>query len=68
MKVIVSDYSGFYEHIYTKETVCMLFIKIKYHFFKKGYKVWGKDPNVDFEKYVKGSDQITSWSPYDNFR
>lgn len=24
--------------------------------------------NVSFEKFIPGSDQITWWSPYDNFR
>ena len=39
---------------------------------KLWYKFTGKGiyrgTNVSFEKYIPGSDQITWWSPYDNFR
>lgn len=38
MRIIVSNYRGHYESIHTEESVCMLFIKIKYLF--KGYTVW----------------------------
>lgn len=38
MKVIVSDYSGFYESINTVETKSMFLLKMQYQF--KGYRVW----------------------------
>lgn len=84
MRIIVSNYRGFYESIYTEDAPFMLWIKIKYQL--KGYRVWAfptmwmaklyfrffkkgiyRGTNVSFEKYVKDSDQITHWSPYDNF-
>ena len=39
--------------------------KIWYKFTGKGIY---KGTNVSFEKFIPGSDQITWWSPYDNFR
>jgi hypothetical protein len=27
-----------------------------------------KGTNISFEKFIPGTDQITHWSPYDNFR
>lgn len=27
-----------------------------------------RECNVTFEKYIPGTDQVTHWSPYDNFR
>lgn len=38
MRVIVSDYSGFYESINTVETKSMFLLKVQYLF--KGYRVW----------------------------
>lgn len=39
---------------------------------KLAYKWFGKSiykgTNISFERFVKGTDQITHWSPYDNFR
>jgi len=86
MKVIISDYSGYYERIYTVETKSIFLLKLKYQFIKR-YTVWCfptltmaklahrwfgksiyKGSNVSFEKFIPGSDQITNWSPYDNFR
>jgi hypothetical protein len=85
MRIIISNYSSFYESIHTEDAPCMLWIKLKYHL--KGYRVWAfptlwmaklwykftgksiyRGTNVSFEKYILGSDQITYWSPYDNFR
>lgn len=86
MRVIVSDYSGFYECINTVETKSMFLLKLKYQL--KGYRVWAfptlwmcliwykctgkriyyRGCNVSFEKYVPGTDQITFWQPWMNFR
>lgn len=38
MTIIISDTSGSYERIYTRETRSMLLIKIRYQL--KGYRVW----------------------------
>lgn len=38
MRVIVSDYSGFYESINTVETKSMFLLKLRYQL--KGYRVW----------------------------
>jgi hypothetical protein len=38
MKVIVSDYSGYYECINTVETKSMFLLKVRYQV--KGYRVW----------------------------
>lgn len=39
---------------------------------KLAYKWFGKriykGTNISFEKFIPGTDQITWWSPYDNFR
>ncbi len=42
MKVIVSNTRGYYESIHTEDTLCMLFIKIKYLY--KGYRVYDPIP------------------------
>jgi len=83
MRIIISDYSGFYERIHSVETKSLFLLKLKYQL--KGYRVWCfptlwmarlakkwfnkriyKGTNVSFEKYVPGSDQITSWEPWMN--
>jgi hypothetical protein len=85
MTVIVSDYTGFYERIYTVETKSMFLLKLRYQL--KGYRVWAvptlwmagiwykltgkgiyRGRNISFEKYVRGTDQITFWQPWMNFR
>lgn len=40
MTVIISDYTGHYEKIYTVECKSMFLLKLKYQFFKRGYRVW----------------------------
>jgi hypothetical protein len=83
MRIIVSNYSGYYESIHTEDSLCLLTIKIKYLF--KGYKVhttplWYaklikkvfnknvfKCANVSFEKFDPSKDQVTWHMPWDNF-
>ena len=38
MRIIISDYSGTYETIYTVEAKSMFLLKLKYQL--KGYRVW----------------------------
>lgn len=38
MRVIISDYSNFYERIYTVDAHSMFLLKLKYLF--RGYRVW----------------------------
>ena len=40
MTVIISDYTGYYEQIYTVECQSMLLLKLKYQLFKRSYRVW----------------------------
>lgn len=42
ISVIVSDYSGSYESIYTIETRSIFLLKLKYQL--KGYRVWAIPP------------------------
>ena len=80
---IVSTYNS-YEWITTVDAYCKLELMIKYHlegykvwdypiklviFMKKlGITLnWG-NKNCFIEKRIAGSDQITHWSAYDNFR
>jgi hypothetical protein len=83
MRIIVSNYSGFYESINTEDSLCMLTIKVKY--MLKGYKVYStplwyaklihkyfnkrvyKQANISFEKFDPTKDQITFHSPWSNF-
>jgi len=80
---IISNYSSFYERIYTEDSYCLLFLKIKYLF--KGYRVFTLPlyiilffdkhfnirlpygTNISFEKFIKGTDQCTWLNPYDNY-
>ena len=80
---IVSNYNS-YESIHTEDAYCKFQLMVKYHFkgykvfsyplwlvvlFKKRFNIllnYGKD--ATFELRIKGSDQTTHWSPYDNFR
>ena len=39
MTVIISDYTGYYEKIYTEECKSVFLLKLKYQ-FKRGYRVW----------------------------
>jgi hypothetical protein len=80
---IVSTYDS-YEWITTKDTYSLLLLKLEYvrqGYNVWNYPMWlirfvhkhtGKnifrDVDASFEKYVPGSDQITHWSAYDNFR
>lgn len=80
---IVSTYNS-YEWITTQDAYCKLELMIKYHIkgYKVwGFPLWlvilvkkrfnillNWERNATFELRVKGSDQITHWSPYDNFR
>jgi hypothetical protein len=47
---------------------CFPSIRLALLIFKLTGKRTYKGTNVSFEKYVPGTDQITHWSPYDNFR
>lgn len=73
---IVSNYSSGWESINT-ERGCLLFLKLKYAV--KGYRVFQslkfiykitkkqlKGNDVFFERYVKGSKQVTFYEPYMN--
>ena len=84
MKIIVSNYSGYYESIHTEDSLCLLTIKLKYLF--KGYRIYStplwyakfmykvfnkrvlKSANISFEKFDPSKDQVTWWMPWDNFR
>ncbi len=76
---IVSTYNS-YEWITTLDAYCKLELMIKYHFkgykvwdypislviFMKKFGIslnWG-NKNASFEKYIKGSDQITYHTPW----
>jgi hypothetical protein len=83
MRIIVSNYSGYYESIHTEDSLCILTIKIKYLF--KGYRIYStplwyaklmkkvfnkrvyKSANISFEKFDPTKDQVTWHMPWDNF-
>lgn len=80
---IVSTYNN-YEWITTVDSYYKLFLMIMYAMkgYKTwNYPMWlirltikylniniYRDVTATFELYVKGSDQVTHWTPYDNFR
>lgn len=84
MTIIVSNYSGYYESIHTEESLSILTIKLKYilkgyrvhntplWYAKLMYKYFNKrvyqGANISFERLDRTKDQVTHWSPYDNFR
>ena len=80
---IVSTYNS-YEWITTVDAYCKLELMIRYHlkgyrvwdypiwFAKLVYKLFNipilKGRTAVFELRIKGSDQITRWNAWDNFR